>query len=314
MVTRTSSSESAPKPSVPAHYRKLIIAALLLAVAASVGGITTHLITQDSPARAVEVYLKALEAGNAQLALERSIAPTDTSLLTNQILAAAERPTKITVKGDRTGAQATYTLAGKQISRHFTTKQEGKRWKVVQATGTVILDNPTGITLAGSPVKSTLTLFPGRYQLGTPSLYVGLTQGTVELLEPGQKVQAKPGIGVSQAGIHDLHKAMRASLDACIATKQLAPRNCPWAFRNPDVATLVPSAIKIDVDLSKVDVAYAPADNHLQTAPVTLPVHMEGTVTLRNGVTYTYAQTTPVTALVTAEAKQPLNIVWKVVS
>lgn len=191
-----------------------------------------------TPKAAVETYLNALAAGDASTALKAAVTPpTETSLLTNEVLAASQRRAPITniVVKDASGSSSavvpvTYQLGGKPVTASFPTQKIGNEWRLVTITRDVQLAgiDHVSVTLNGVPVTEAahLTLFPGSYLLASANDRLSVTGGEFLVQSPSDFANPTLSATLSDKGIADARTASQAFLNACVKKKEMTPSGC----------------------------------------------------------------------------------------
>ena len=190
---------------------------------------------------AVQGYLDALAAGNAAAALSYAEqAPADTSLLTDEILAASNAVTPITEiqvvepANEYSPVTASYLLGDQTVSTEFYASNTSGSWKLESITRDIGIADMNGIalTINGVPVQDTrVTLFPGSYSLvPTNSLYV-VDGGAFVLTSPQDTTSYTMQLDISSTGQQKLRTAAQAHLKSCLKKTSLSPKGCGFSIR-----------------------------------------------------------------------------------
>ncbi len=190
---------------------------------------------------AVQGYLEALAAGNAAAALSYAEQePADTSLLTDEVLAASNAVTPITEievaepANDYSPITASYLLGDQTVSTQFYASNASGSWKLESITRDIGIADMNGIalTINGAPVQDTrITLFPGSYSLvPTNSLYV-VDGGAFVVTSPQDLTSYTMQLDISSTGQQKLRTAAQAHLKACLKQTSLAPKGCGFSIR-----------------------------------------------------------------------------------
>lgn len=196
----------------------------------------------SSAEAAVQGYLEALAAGDAGTALGYAdSAPADTSLLTNEVLAASNATAPITdIKvtkpaSDYSPTPATYVLGDQPVTTEFYTTKVGGAWKLRTVTREVSLRGMNGVslTLNGAAVSSdSATLFPGAYTLAATNPYYTVAGGSFSVLSPEDYTSPNFELALSPTGLTTVRNAAQAKLASCVKQTSLAPKGCGFAIRS----------------------------------------------------------------------------------
>jgi len=196
----------------------------------------------------VQQYFDALNGGHAQAALALlANPPSDTSLLTDQVLdfMLTGSPTPFTVikltalggspsptPGTSTLVRASYTVGGQAVdSETMPLIWDSAGWKIVNGTVLIGINRPIGLAMTVNGVTApsgttSLTLFPGVYQLDSGNPLVSPTDGPVSFivahLFPNPSTVLPPvdfsSIGLTDAGTDAVRQAATAKVAACLDT------------------------------------------------------------------------------------------------
>jgi hypothetical protein len=197
----------------------------------------------SSAKAAVQGYLEALAASDASTAIDfGATAPSDTALLTDEMLKAANARaaiSNISVK-DGSGSTtsivtATYSMGATSVTGSFETTKIGSQWRLKETTRDVHLFSGSegDLTLNGLAFTSTstLTLFPGSYVLATPNDRVTVDGGEFVIKSPMDYVSPTLTFDLSEKGKADARDATQALLDSCLKQDKLAPTGCGFGFK-----------------------------------------------------------------------------------
>jgi hypothetical protein len=200
-----------------------------------------------TPKAAVETYLNALASADAATAIKAAVTPpTETALLTNEILAASQKRapiTKIVVKEASGSTSAvvpvTYQLGSKAVTASFPTQKIGNEWRLVTITRDVQLSgiDQVAVTLNGAPVTETqhLTLFPGSYLLASANDRLSVSGGEFLVQSPSDFANPTLSVTISDKGMADARTATQAFLNACVKKKELVPTGCGFGVSSAGV-------------------------------------------------------------------------------
>ncbi|MDR6971492.1 hypothetical protein [Leifsonia shinshuensis] len=216
---------------------------------------------QDMPRSVVARYLTALEHGRAReaMALGGITAKSGDILLTDAAYRrATDRITSFTLarpttRGGITTVDATVQQGDRPYHRTFRVVRAGglpflPLWRLAPVTPDTVevgVDGPTGLTftVAGATPHAgasdvRLRALPGSYPVAVTSPDADYTvSGGVALSHPvGSTVTPTVfAAQLSDAGSADAQKAVDSWLDACLATQDAAPVNCPFLVKDETV-------------------------------------------------------------------------------
>ena len=253
-------SQPAGTPSEPAAPKRgarniVIIVAAVLVVAALIfagsrllgGGATgsagagtaTPANKYRTPDAAINAYFAALNAGDAAsiIAMAESV-PTDTTLLTNDVLTQATQDTQITEVSiaestDKDTFPVTYTIAGHTVSDTFQLNKDSAGSYRLATIALPMSVNPipasqVGLRVNGVPVTSSkITVFPGTYTMTLDSAMYQLQPDTFvvdSLVRPPSLSDNQ--ISLTDQGIDDVRKAAKEHLTWCLANKETIKPEC----------------------------------------------------------------------------------------
>lgn len=194
-----------------------------------------------SGAEAAKGYLEALAAGDSAAALSYAEqVPADTSLLTDEVLAASNAVTPITdiqvvePANDYSPISVSYLLGDETVSTQFYASNNSGAWKLDSVTRDLSIVDMSGIelTINGAPVQdSRVTLFPGSYSLvPTNSLYA-VDGGAFVITSPQDLTTHSMQLGLSSTGQQKLRTAAQAHLKYCLKQTSLSPKGCGFSIR-----------------------------------------------------------------------------------
>jgi hypothetical protein len=242
----------------------LVVAAVVAVLLTSKAGpVSTEPDKATTSTAALQGYLQALAAGDADKAKQYAMsAPADSPLLTNDFLKAtvAKSPvTEIQVDpqkdvGTSANVSANYKLGGTLVQGSYQLTRVAKIWKLNSVVTTV--DRPSywgtlGVTINGTAAPaSQLSFFPGVYQLATGTSLLSFDQATFTVNEPSDYVSA---LSSSQPALTDAGKKLMISqaqawLTQCLAAQDTNPKDCGMNTPLPSGATLAPGSLKRTVD------------------------------------------------------------------
>ncbi|HEY5980514.1 MAG TPA: hypothetical protein VIT41_12850 [Microlunatus sp.] len=229
----------------------LVVAAIGIGVAVSrggedpvAGGTTSAPPAEGKKASdAVQGYLEALAAGDAQAALAyASVAPTDTTFLTDEVLTVSHQTAPITainvpeVDDDYAYRVAASFVMGKQaINTDFSVEKDGDAWKLRDVAADLDLQSKRAKTLPllinGVNVETDeILLFPGSYAFtsGNKNVDYG-TSSTVIVKSPTEYPDGLSDIRptLTSTGDKAFTNAVEDSVKKCMKSKDLKNPGCP---------------------------------------------------------------------------------------
>lgn len=205
--------------------------------------------TSSAPAQAakasdaVQGYLQALADGDAQGALAyASTTPSDTTFLTNEVLAASTTLAPISgitvpeVDDEYAySVDASYKLGSQAVNASFSVEKDGDSWKLREVAYDLDLGSRRNKTLPmiinGVTVESnTIALFPGSYEFTTGSKRIDYGKSNVLVVEspadyPRGISEIQPTL--TSAGEKAFTDALETSIKTCMKSKDLKNKNCP---------------------------------------------------------------------------------------
>ncbi|PKQ30744.1 MAG: hypothetical protein CVT62_12410 [Actinobacteria bacterium HGW-Actinobacteria-2] len=200
-----------------------------------------------TPKGAVEAYLSALASGDSATALKAAVAPpTDTTLLTDEVLKSSQQRAPITdiVVKDASGSTSaivpvTYSIGGKPVTASFPTQKVGNEWRLVTITRDVQLSgiDYVSVTLNGTPVTKAdhLTLFPGSYVLASANDRLAVSGGEFVVQSPSDFANPTLSATISDKGMAEARTAAQAFLTACVKKKEMVPSGCGFGVSSSGV-------------------------------------------------------------------------------
>lgn len=182
--------------------------------------------------RVVAAYLDAIRAGDSRAALTLlAQPPTDTTFITDQVLAGSQQTAPLTVQGVTSTASGEVTaqvwFGDTPATLTFPTVTVAGEPRIV--AGTVTLTPPAGpaVHLSGQLVDQPIQVLPGLYRpdgpgtwLTWPAAVADRVAGTVQMPDP-----AVTGVGEEAAVT-----AWKARIATCLAMRALTNPRCPFGF------------------------------------------------------------------------------------
>ena len=191
----------------------------------------------------VSSYLRALGSGDAQTALSlAAIAPSDTTMLTDSVLARATAGmiTDVSVpevaNQSATTVPATYSLNGQAVTTTFAVKNVGGQFRLQRVAAEVNLSTlaRVPVTLAGlRPPGTRVQLFPGVYPVAAANKYFSFGSASVSVADLKDLTPGSRTLAVSSSGSAAINKAVAAKYTWCLKQNSLRPSGCGIWFRQP---------------------------------------------------------------------------------
>jgi hypothetical protein len=237
--------------------RGWMVFVIVAAVAIAAGGITGRIVAGASggtgPSDTVLRFFQAIRDNDAKAALaELASTPTDTTFITNEILAAGHSAgaiTDISVPAtNSTVVPVSYKLGGETVTDRISVQPVGNGYKVstslnaggIALKGKIRAQLP--LSIAGTRVSTdNLVLLPGSYPLTTVTDHVLYGTGTLVIKRLTDAPSANDlKLEVSDTGQTAAATAVTSSLNACAAQKSFTPTGCPFKLT---VTTADPSTV-----------------------------------------------------------------------
>ena len=257
------STESATAPQkrtarIRWYWWTLAAAAVLCTALGAFFSIATVATAQSMPRVVVARYLDALVHGNAREAMKLGgISPRSGDVLLTQAAyaTATDRITSYTLSAatTRTGVttvDATVQQGDRPYHRSFRIERAGglpflPLWKLAPVTPDTVevqIDGPSGLSFTVAGVKSTgsesrakLRALPGSYPVKVTSSSADYSANSGVAVSHAVGSVITPTVfaaELSDSGYTDAKKAVEAWLDACLATQEAAPANCPFLVKD----------------------------------------------------------------------------------
>lgn len=197
---------------------------------------------------AVQGYLEALAKADAATALAyAAVPPSDTSMLTNEVLAAgnATAPLSDIQVSPGSGSsssdtvEASYRLGDRTVSASFPVSKVGSGWLLERPVATVRLSamqpDLLALRLNGAPVTTeTLEVFPGAYAVTSDDTRYAVTGGAFLVKSPDDRPDTySMQVALSDAGRSLVRAAAQKQLSSCVAKRSLKPAGCGFGTRLP---------------------------------------------------------------------------------
>ena len=316
-------SESTNESRRPA-FRGWMVFAIVAAVAIAAGGITGRVILGASggtgPSNTVLRFFQALSDNDAKAALaELATAPSDTTFITNEVLAASHAAgaiTEISVPTtNSTVVPVSYKLGGETVTDRISVQPVGNGYKISASlnSGGIAMKERVRtqlpLSIAGTQVTTdTVVLLPGSYPLTTVTDHLRYDSGSLVVKRLTDAPSANDlKLEVSDVGQTAASTAVTSSIDACTAQKSFTPAGCPFKLT---VTTADPSTVTWTL-LSK------PGDNLKITISATDVTRSTVEVPLKMRISYLNGTTTVPQDLASIQAvgtidllANPTTVVW----
>lgn len=210
-----------------------VVALLLIA---GVGGY--FYVMNSRPDSMVKEYFEALAAGDADKALSYAAnEPTDTTLLTDEVLKASNAlgaitDVSITSRSEKT-VRVSYRIGGQLDSVNYEVVKTDDGWKMREVafplgvTGTV---KNVPLEINGARVKDAedALVFPGTYELSTGSDYLAWSEPKQTVRGGTLQMPLTTTAELTDAGEKAARDAIRDLWDTCMDKKDLKPKGCPF--------------------------------------------------------------------------------------
>ncbi|MDT4907910.1 MAG: hypothetical protein QOI69_1151 [Pseudonocardiales bacterium] len=230
----------------PPRHRGLFWSAIVLALAALVGGSAFAYVTYAAtagPDGAVKGYFAALARADAPAALGFGNLPGGpTQLLTSSVLRAQRNVAPIRhveivstdESGDTASVDVRYVLdfasASRQVSEEVQVVRQNGSWRLARTAATTQLrlqqagDRAT--IMGGRVPDGDLLIFPGAVPITFDSPYLRLSPATSSVILDAQP-QTQLAVQVTEAGRSAVRTAVETALRACLAGSKTADPRCP---------------------------------------------------------------------------------------
>lgn len=258
----------------------------------------------DSTA-AVQGYLDALVAGDAEKALSYSRQKLEGPLLTNEVYQQAAKQGTITepyvaepsyVTPDASGAytktniQASYTIAGSPQNVYFSVINVDGQWKLDETTGTVSVSSGP-VKIFGADVSQTTQALPGVYEVSPPNARMTYEESQIVIEGPGRSDSFYARPTLTEQGTKDFTDAAKAAVDKCLATNQPKPEGCPWINLNYSGGSIRDGSVRLKLANNPLDGATARLSTGNE-ARISMSVQFTGTAESTSGSPLTLNTTT----------------------
>jgi hypothetical protein len=231
----------------------------VLAIALVVIGFAAYTVGSggSSPADVVRSYFGALSRADAGAALALGAAPTDRTMLTDDVLRQQQSLAPISavrVLDTRTGSagavvRVRYRIGTQVVTDDVELLRRGSGWALnhvavdVELSAPASLPKPTVFGVA-VPAGGDIYVFPGMVQFGSADPAFGLAPSTAVLSDADVPAMASPTPVLSGAGRALLTKVISAAMTRCARSRSLHPRGCPQRAPRPAARGLIASSLR----------------------------------------------------------------------
>ena len=245
-----STAAGAEQPTGPKPLVWVLSGLLVVALIAGIAwfAISTSRANREASIReAATAYLTAVADGDAAAALALlAEPPADTTLLTDEVLAASRESAPLT--GVQAGALGggdnnptvamSYSLGDQPVTTTFQLTGSGRSWQVADGTGELVVPERRALTVNGVELTAENNpVFPGTYTAAPVSDKVQLDgEPKATIATPDQLptvIQVTPVL--SQLGHETVLNAVRTRYDECLAATSSRPANCPFGVSTEGV-------------------------------------------------------------------------------
>jgi hypothetical protein len=292
-------SESTNESRRPA-FRGWMVFAIVAAVAIAAGGITGRVILGASggtgPSNTVLKFFQALRDNDAKAALaELATAPSDTTFITNEVLAASHAAgviTEISVPAtNSTVVPVSYKLGGETVTDRISVQPVGNGYKISASlnSGGIAMKERVRtqlpLRIAGTQVATgTVVLLPGSYPLTTVTDHLRYGTGSLVIKRLTDAPSASDlKLEVSDVGRTAAATAVASSLDACTAQKSFAPAGCPFKLivTTADPSTVTWTLLSKPADDLKITISATDVTRSTVEVPLKMRIsYLNGTTTV----------------------------------
>ena len=299
----TAAGGSTAAPDGPQRPRPLVLIGSGLLVLALIAGIAWFAVTTSRANREAAIreaatgYLTAVAEGDSATALSLlAEQPTNTALLTDEVLAASREAAALTevqagaIGGaeDQPTVDVTYKLGDLPVETTLQLASEGREWRIADGTGEVVVPQRDALTVNGVELtEETNPVFPGTYTATAASDLVQLAgEPAATVSTPAQdpaRIEVTPGL--SQLGHDTVLNTVKTRYDECIAATESRPANCPFGV-STDGVEVAEGSVRFAA-ANDPWAGFAPTlDPAAMTAGGTIPFIVNATATVsRDGLT-----------------------------
>lgn len=292
-------SESTNESRRPA-FRGWMVFAIVAAVAIAAGGITGRVILGASggtgPSNTVLRFFQALSDNDAKAALaELATAPSDTTFITNEVLAASHAAgaiTEISVPAtNSTVVPVSYKVGGETVTDRISVQPVGNGYKISASlnSGGIAMKERVRtqlpLSIAGTQVTTdTVVLLPGSYPLTTVTDHLRYGTGSLVIKRLTDAPSANDlKLEVSDAGQTAAATAVTSSLHACTAQKSFTPAGCPFKLTvtTADPSTVTWTLLSKPADDLKITISATDVTRSTVEVPLKMRIsYLNGTTTV----------------------------------
>ena len=212
------------------------VALVVIVAVVVIAAILPNLTSGTSPSAVAEAYLTAIAEGDAETALTYlDDAPGETTLLTDEVLevsrslAPIEDIEVVEATSDQFSGEVTvsYTLGGEPVTTTYNVYNSDDEWEISGGLSTLITSQlkGLGVTVNGAAIDGdSYEVFPGTYEFATtlPAFTLGddAIFSATDPYESPDTYNIEPAL--SEEGLTQFRQLVRAAVDACLASPNLA--------------------------------------------------------------------------------------------
>ncbi|MDN5570010.1 MAG: hypothetical protein L0G22_01925 [Propionibacteriaceae bacterium] len=287
----------APTAVEPARRQRtgLIIGLILLLLALIVGGwlwwdATSRAQRDEAIRSTATTYLNSVAGSDAAGALATlAEQPSNTTLLTDEVLQASAETTPITditvgtvtSEGETASADVSYRIGEEAVQLTLPMTGDGRTtWHLTDGLGELTTTTTDHLTVNGAELtEATNPVFPGTYTAASSHERLTLNGTTSALVASPQADAAElsPEFALSEAGSQAVLNAVRTRFDECVASTESLPANCPFGVDAGEGVVVEDGSVRFSVNNDPWE-GFAPAlDPATMTASGTIHMNMGAT-------------------------------------
>ncbi|MFV0451408.1 MAG: hypothetical protein ACK5LS_04035 [Propioniciclava sp.] len=251
----------------PRRNRRLgwIALAVVLAVALAVGGwlwwdATQKAQREEAIIQTATAYLAAIADADAAAALATlHQPPTDTTLITDEVLSASQEAAALTqpahadltVDGTTATIAVSYLLGEEPVELNLALVGDGRtEWGITNGLSVLALTETTAVTVNGAEVaEPEYPVLPGTYTAAPTSDLLQLKGTTTATITNPEDVAAPlaPEYAFTKDGIKRLRAVVEKRFDQCLDSHDSMPEGCPFGV-NPGNAKVKEGTVKFTLN------------------------------------------------------------------
>lgn len=254
-------NKAAPQP----RRRALrIVVTLLIVAVLAVGGYfvwdtVTKSMRDDAITTTAQTYLQGITDGDVAVALGTlQEQPADSTLLTNDVLAASVTASPITnatvdaITSDETNATAdvSYTIGEADVNITLNLVGDGRTsWRITNGLTELTLSPTAALRVNGAVVdQPTYPVLPGTYTATPVTDRIALgEEASVLITDPlVEGATISPSYSVSETGREAILSTLTQDVDRCLASTESQMDGCPFGV-DPGDAEVKPGSVRFDL-------------------------------------------------------------------